>query len=151
LIFIGFLIAMDPRSSGIAIHEWLTLAAFVTVMVHLLLSWDWIAQITKRFLGKVGTRARINYVLNWLLFIDGILLMLSGLMISERVIPALGLQLPINFAWRNLHDMSANLGLFLLGLHTALHWSWVVSTVKSFVVQPVGRLFSRRGQKDVAA
>ena len=27
LAFIGFFIAMDPRSTGIAIHEWLTLAA----------------------------------------------------------------------------------------------------------------------------
>lgn len=150
-IFVGFLIAMDPRSSGLAIHEWLTIAAFITIMLHLLLSWDWIAQVTGRFFGSVSGRARLNYVLNWLLFIDGILIMLSGIMISEHVVPTLGLQLPINFAWRRLHDMSANLSLFLLGLHTALHWGWIVNAFKNFIIQPIARLFARGGRKDVTA
>jgi hypothetical protein len=143
-IFLGFLVAMEPRSSGLAVHEWLTLAAFLTILLHLLLSWDWIAQVTGRFLGSVSGRSRLNYVLNWLLFIDGILIMLSGLMISEHVVPALGLQLPINFAWRRLHDMSANLSLLILGLHTALHWGWIVNAFKNFVFQPIGRMFSKK-------
>ncbi len=148
-IFIGFLVAMDPRSSGIAIHEWLTLGAFVTIMVHLLLSWDWIVQVTGRLFGGTSARSRLNYILNWLLFIDGILIMLSGIMISEHAIPALGISLPINFTWRRLHDMSANISLLLLGLHTALHWSWIVTTFQKLIIQPIGRMFSSK--KDVTA
>jgi hypothetical protein len=149
-IFIGFLVAMDPRSTGIAIHEWFTLAALVTIMVHLLLNWDWIAQVTSRFVGKVSGRSRINYILNWLLFIDGILLMLSGILISQSVVPLLGFTLPEGFAWRSLHSVSANLGLIMLGLHTALHWGWIVNAFKNFIAQPVGRIFTKRGKrKDV--
>jgi len=48
LIFIGFLIAMDPRSSGIAVHEWLTVSSMAAVVTHILLSWDWIVQLTRR-------------------------------------------------------------------------------------------------------
>jgi hypothetical protein len=144
LIFIGFLIAMEPRSSGIAVHEWLTLSALAAILIHLLLSWDWIAQVTTRFLKSTSLRSRINYVLNWLLFIDGILIMLSGILISEHAIPALGLHLPIDFAWRRLHDMSANLFLFILGLHTALHWTWIASTFRNMVFQPIGRLFASK-------
>lgn len=153
LIFIGFLLGMEPHSTGIAIHEWLTLSALAAITVHLLLSWDWIVQVTKRFLGKVSGLARLNYVLNWLLFLDGILLMLSGIMISEVAVPALGLSLPHGFAWRSLHDLSANLSLVLLGLHTALHWSWVVNTFKRLVFQPIGRLSARTSslQKEVKA
>lgn len=146
-IFIGFLVAMDPRSTGIAIHEWFTLAALVTTLIHLLLNWDWLAQTTRRFWANASSRARANYALNWLLFIDGILIMLSGILISEHVIPALGFHLPENFTWRRLHDMSANIALLLLGLHTALHWSWIVNVYKSYIAQPIARLFAKR--KDV--
>ena len=148
IIFVAFLVTMNPRSSGIAIHEWLSLAMLAALTLHLLLSWDWIINISQRFMGKLGTQNRINYILNWLLFIDGTLLIVSGVMISEVAIPFLGVRLPEGFAWRRLHDMSANLGLLMLGLHTALHWSWIVNTFSRYLVQPVLRLFSAKSKKD---
>jgi hypothetical protein len=150
-IFIGFLIAMDPHSSGITIHEWLATSLIVTLVVHLLLSWDWIIQITRRFIGKVNNQSRINYILNWLLFIDGTIIMLSGFMISESLLPFLGIQLPPGFMWRRLHDMAANIFLIILGLHTALHWSWIADTFKRYIFQPLGKLFSKKSQKDLPA
>jgi hypothetical protein len=129
-LFLAFLVAMDPHFSGLAIHEWLSLAAAATVIVHLLLSWEWIVNVTKRLFVKATNGARVNYVLNWLLFIDGILIILSGILISESVMPALGIALPVNFAWRRLHDMSANLSLLIMGLHLAMHWNWIVTTFK---------------------
>lgn len=150
-IFIAFLIAMDPHSSGIAIHEWLATSLIAALVVHLLLSWDWITQITRRFLGRINTQSRINYVLNWLLFVDGTVIMLSGFLISQSVMPFLGIQLPRNFTWRSLHDLSANLFLVLLGLHTALHWSWIVDAFKRYIFLPVGKLFSANSRKDIAA
>ncbi len=151
LIFIGFLIAVDPRSSGISVHEWLATSMIAALVVHLLLSWDWITQLTYRFIGKVNTQSRINYILNWLLFIDGAVIMLSGFMISESVLPFLGITLPRNFAWRSLHELSTNLFLALLGLHTAMHWRWVVDAFRRYVFQPLARMFPGRTRKDVAA
>lgn len=151
VIFTVFLIAMDPHSSGIAVHEWLTTAALAALVLHLLLSWEWITQTTRRFLGKTSSQARINYVLNWLLFIDGTVIMLSGFMISESLLPVLGITLPRNFTWRSLHDLSANLFLLLLGLHTALHWNWIVDAFKRYVFSPVREIFSRRSRKDMTA
>jgi hypothetical protein len=133
------------------VHEWLATAALAALIVHLLLSWDWIVQISRRFLGRVNLQTRINYVLNWLLFIDGSIMMLSGFMISEAVLPSLGVTVPRNFAWRPLHDMTANLFLLLLGLHTALHWGWVVESFKRYIFKPIGRLFLSFKRKDVAA
>jgi hypothetical protein len=128
--FLAFLITMDPHFSGLAIHEWLSLALAGTIIVHLLLNWDWIVNVTKRLFVKATNGARVNYVLNWLLFIDGILIMLSGIMISESAMPALNIVLPMNFAWRRLHDMSANIALLIMGLHLAMHWNWIVTTFK---------------------
>jgi hypothetical protein len=150
LIFIAFLITMEPHSSGLAIHEWLSLAMIAALTIHLLLSWDWITEITSRFLGKMGGQNRINYILNWLLFIDGTLLMVSGVMISEVAIPALGVDLPLGFSWRRLHDMSANFVLVLLGLHTAFHWGWIVKTFDRYLVRPITKLVSAKQKKDAS-
>lgn len=150
-LFIAFLIAMDPRSSGIAVHEWLAVSLLAVVTIHLLLSWDWIVQITRRFVGRTINQSRINYILNWLLFIDGAVIMLSGFMISEAVLPSLGINLPRNFAWRSLHELSTNLFLIVLGLHTALHWKWVADTFKRYIFQPIGRMFAGRARRDIPA
>ena len=108
----------------------------------MLLNWSWLAETTKRILTKGLNGSRTNYILNWLLFIDGILIMLSGIMISESVVPSLGFTLPVNFTWRSLHDMSANLSLIIMGIHIALHWNWIVTTVK--------RLFNRAQRQPVS-
>ena len=141
--FTAFLILMEPRTSGIAVHEWLAIAIAATIVVHLLLNWSWIVEVTGRLFTKKLNGSAVNYVLNWLLFIDGILIVLSGLMISETVVPTLGFALPANFAWRSLHELSTNLSLLLLGLHVAMHWNWIVNAVK--------RLFSGNGSKTVSA
>ncbi len=143
--FVAFLIAMDPRTSGIAVHEWLSIALGATVVVHLLLNWNWIIEVTKRLFtkGKGLNGSRINYILNWALFFDGVLIMLSGIMVSEAVMPALGLTLPPNFIWREFHEVSTNLSMLLMGLHLALHWNWIVSTTK--------RLFTRNDRQAVPA
>ena len=151
LIFIAFLIAMEPRSSGITIHEWLATSLIAVLTVHLLLSWDWIARLTRRFIGKLNSQSRLNYVLNWILFIDGSMIMLSGFMISESLMPYLGIQLPRNLAWRGLHEFSTNLFILLLGLHTALHWNWVVDTFKRYIFQPILRIFPSNSNKDMTA
>ena len=109
LIFIAFLIAMEPRSSRITIHEWLATSLIAVLVVHLLLSWDWITQITRHFIGKINNQSRLNYILNWSLLIDGTVIMLSGFMISESLMPYLGIQLPRNFAWRGLYEFSTHL------------------------------------------
>jgi len=152
LTFAAFLIAMDPRSSGIAVHEWLTIALAATIIVHLLLNWDWITQATKRLFKNGLNDSCVNYILNWLLFIDGILIMLSGVMVSEAIVPALGFILPMSFAWRELHDMAANLFLVIMGLHLALHWNWIVTNLKHLFTRYKAKTFNAIMEgKDVQA
>lgn len=136
-IFIAFLIAMDPRLTGLAIHEWLSIAFGAAIVTHLVLHWKWLVATTKRFFSKLPRTSRINYALNTLLFIDMTVLIFTGLMISEAALPALGIRLSEGFAYRQLHDLTANLALILLGLHVALHWKWIVSTTKRYIIQPL--------------
>lgn len=136
-IFTGFLIAEAPHLSGIAVHEWLSIAFGAAIIVHLLLHWQWIVTVTRRFLSNIPGHSRLNYILNTLLFIDITLVIYSGLMISRVALPALGLSLGAGGAWRGIHDLTANVSLILVGLHVALHWQWIVRAIKRYIVQPL--------------
>ena len=133
-IFLAFLVAMAPHFSGMAVHEWLGLSFGAAIITHLLLHWQWIVEVTKRFLGKAQWSARINYILNALLFVDVTIIIFTGIMISESALPALGITLGAGGAWRMLHTLSANLSLVLTGLHVALHWQWIANMFRRFVL-----------------
>lgn len=128
--FVALLIASAPHFTGAAIHEWLSLSLGGVIVVHLLLNWNWIVQITARLFSKVAKGQRFSYFLNWALFASGIMIMLSGLMISETVVPLFGLSLPENGTWKELHEVSTNITMILMGLHVAVHWNWITNMFK---------------------
>lgn len=128
--FTALLIATAPRFTGTAVHEWLGIALSGAIVVHLLLNWNWIVGITSRLFSKVAKGQSFNYFLNWGLFASGIMIVLSGLMISKTVVPFFGLSLPQNMSWKELHSLSTNILLVLMGLHIAVHWSWIVNMFK---------------------
>ena len=39
--------------------------------------------------------------------------------------------------WRGLHTLSADAFIILVGLHVGLHWQWVVTNVKYYVLEPL--------------
>jgi hypothetical protein len=135
-IFVAFLIAMAPRFSGIAIHEWLSIAFGAAIVAHLLLHWQWLVGVARRFASKASWSSRVNYLLNALLFIDITVVIYTGLMISEVALPLVGVQVARGFSWRRLHEVSANLSVLLIGLHVALHWQWIVSMIRRFAWAP---------------
>ncbi len=136
-IFIGFLLATDPRATGQAIHEWLGIAFGAGVIVHLLLHWKWITNVVRRLFSKLPGQVRINSLLNIFLFINVTLVVFSGLMISKVVLGTLGITASHDAFWRWLHTFSADTVLFIVGLHVALHWKWIVNAVKRYLWQPV--------------
>jgi len=135
-ILAGFLVAYEPRLTGASIHEWLSLALASALIVHLLLHWEWIVQVTLRFFRQLFHASRLNYILNLALLIDFVMIFLSGLMISRSILPTFGVQLANNPAWRFLHSSSADFSILLIGLHLALHWKWILSALKRYIFIP---------------
>ena len=145
-ILLIFLLAMDPRATGIVIHEWLSLAFTIIIIIHLLLHWAWIVAISKRFLKKLAGQARLNFVLNIFLFIFITILIFTGIMFSKIILPFFGVHLENTLNWRFLHDFSADITLLILGLHVALHWKWIVLKTKRYVKNLIS-LYHSRGRK----
>jgi cytochrome b561 len=133
--FIALLISSAPHFTGDTIHEWLGVALSGAIVVHLLLNWNWVVAITSRLFSKMAKGQRFNYFLNWALFASGIMIVLSGLMISKTVVPFFGLTLPQNMSWKELHELSTNIVMLLMGLHVAVHWSWIVNMFKNLLVR----------------
>lgn len=143
IIFAGFLAALQPRLTGIAIHEWLSFAAAGTLVLHVALHWDWAVQITRKFFHNLFHTSRLNYVVDALLFMAFTVVITSGLVISRVVLPSFGLQMLQSRSWLEIHNTSANLVLLLVALHFALHWSWVKNTFDRLIVAP----FRQRGSQ----
>lgn len=146
-LFTAIMLALAPLLTGIAIHEWLSLALAVAVVVHLLLHWQWIVVTMRRFVGRLAGPARINLVLNVVLFIAFVVVTLTGVLISQEALPFFGLRLTVNRAWQSLHRLSADLIVFVLGLHVALHWKWLLNALQRYAVKPVlewGKRLTRR-------
>jgi cytochrome b len=144
--FIALLISSAPHFTGDAIHEWLGVALSGAIVVHLLLNWNWIVQITARLFSKTAKGQRFKYFLNWSLFASGIMIALSGLMISKTVVAFFVLALPQNMSWKQLHELSTNITMILMGLHMAVHWSWITKMFKRLFETRLNMFLSERNQ-----
>lgn len=132
-LFASTLLALAPAFTGLPIHEWLSLALAAAFVLHLLLHWSWLAGVARRLLGSLPGSARFKALLNIALFIDFTLLTFTGVMISRAALPALGLSLAGSEAWMGLHRLTADASVFLMGVHLAIHWKWIVSTVRRYL------------------
>jgi hypothetical protein len=137
-IFLVLLLSLDRRLTGKPLHEWLPIAGTAAIILHILMSWKWITGVTHRLFARGSLKQKISYILNWLLFIDFVLAMWSGIRVSRLALPSLGIHLAAaSSGWHWLHSQSADLLLFILALHLALNWGWVANLVKSHILQPL--------------
>jgi hypothetical protein len=130
IIFFAFVIDMNVHLTGLVIHEWLGVGLGVIVVIHLLFHWEWIECTVKKFLTALSGLHRFKSILDIALFLDFVALGITGLMISKVVMRLLGIQTARNSFWRGLHVASADWLIFLIGLHLAINWRWVVNILK---------------------
>lgn len=122
LLLVTLLLLFSPRLTGLSVHEWLGISLGGTLIVHLLLSWSWINLSTRRVTSGRNRRARINYMLNWLLFILVVIELTSGIAISQVFLPSIGVVTIDDRSWRALHNQTLNWTLLVLGFHVAMNW-----------------------------
>ncbi|MGJ8734140.1 MAG: DUF4405 domain-containing protein [Cellulophaga sp.] len=126
--FILMIAVLIPQSTGIAINEWLSCIILIPFFLHLIINWNWIANQSKNLFKKQLRKTKFDYFFNWILYLDILLVTVSGIVISEAALPAIGIHFNINPFWAIIHNASATLFIALLGVHLALHWRWIVTT-----------------------
>ena len=136
-IFAAFLAVYNTNLTGISLHEWLALALAAAVLLHLLLHWNWMIGVFKRFFKKLFHQSRLNMAVDVLFFLALTVSMTSGLMISRTILPTLGIRMNGMNNWKTLHVLSSDLSFLLLGLHFALHFKWLLFNLKQRVVKPL--------------
>jgi hypothetical protein len=135
LLLVSFMIVSAPQATGVPGHEWLSLLLIVPFAVHLLLHWDWIKQSAKRFSKKITAKERFSLVWNYLLYLMMLLATVSGFLVSVALLPTLNIELHIQDFWSKIHHDSATLIMPMIGVHLALHWSWIVNLTKRMRVK----------------
>ncbi len=132
ILLILFVAAASQKATGNFIHEWLSLALILPLVVHLLMHWQWLVNIPKKlFSPKLALKIRINILLNGLLYLSLLLVMLSGVMISKDALPTLGLFITRDHFWNAIHHLSTNYLLGFIGVHIAMHIYWITRQTKS--------------------
>ena len=129
-LLVSVCILQTVSFTGLVLHEWLGLAMVGMVLAHLLLAWSWIASQSRRLFTLQSVRARINYLLNLTLFAGVTAVIFSGILISQKAIPALtGTRAAPDMDWRWdwLHNQFSQAVVLLSGLHLAINWDWVLA------------------------
>ena len=128
-----FVIEMEVYFTGLALHELIGLLFAVLLTIHVVLHWKWVVSLTRTFFKKLLHESRLNYVLNVALFVDLLVVTLSGLVIARTLGYAVSLSTEAMSNWLFIHVVSSHLSLILIALHVALHWKWIVTNSKKIL------------------
>ncbi len=129
-LLVAFSLDYSFRFTGLAIHEWIGIGFGAALLLHLTLHWEWVLRTTSRILTPLPARDRVRWVVDLGLLVVMSLCVASGVLVSRSALPFLGIK-PVSGAfWNGLHTTTADLTIFLVAVHVALSWRWVLSVGK---------------------
>lgn len=115
--------------TGLSFHEIAGLAIGLTFIIHKLINWRWIKQVTLNLFSKrIPIKTKLGYSVDVLLLITMVYIIVSGLLISKVLFPDFRYGSELFF--KNTHISVAYISLLLLGIHVGLHWHWVMTMFK---------------------
>lgn len=87
-------------------------------------------------------------MLNVALFIDLIVTVVTGVLISRTLGLDLGLSHDLTSPIESLHRIASDLSLIIVGLHVAVHWKWILTHSQRYLLN---FNFLRRKPRAIAA
>ncbi len=130
ILMISFIFVAVPQTTGEMLHEWGAVIFSVPFIIHLMLHWDWLKNLPKTLFMKMKASDKFNQILNILIYLTMVMAMVSGIMISEELMPSLGFSDNAKAVWKFLHHTSSEFIFPLLGIHLAMHWDWIKKATK---------------------
>lgn len=101
--------------------------------------WQWIVNAIRRIAGRGPNAQRLRALVDLALFADMVVVVATGIWISRAAQPAIGLTVAPNFFFSRLHHQSADLIVWLVGMHLALSWTLIATHFTRYIVRPLTR------------
>lgn len=133
MLALAFVVVMEQHFTGLTLHELIGVLFGVGLLTHILLHWRWILSITRRFFQKPFHASRFNYLLNLLMFVDLLVIIVTGIGISRTLGLNLNLDHSVTQNFERLHILASNFSLLIVALHVGLHWKWIVSHAQRYI------------------
>jgi Na+/H+-dicarboxylate symporter len=149
-MFVGLLAAFNPAWTGMALHEWLSVALIVPLLLHLIINWEWTVRVLNTFAERLFHASRLNLLVDVALFVSAVAVMLSGLVVSSVISGVFGVANGASALWVAVHSVSADAAVALLLLHLGLHWRWILNVSRKFAAGPQSRSLGRVLRAQVA-
>lgn len=118
---------MAYQVTGEAAHEWLGISMVLLVIVHQVLNRKWYSAI---FNGRYNPYRILNSVITILLLISFALTAISGISMSNHVVPFLYNLVNVNTA-RVMHLAFSYWAFILMGLHIGMHIGVMAAKIKN--------------------
>jgi hypothetical protein len=139
VLLVAYIVLQEPDgTSGFKFHEWIGVAFIPLFAIHIVVSWSWIVTTWGRAQRNPAPRARINFLLNAALFVMMVVVIVSGLVVSEYALPAVGIRTQGTQRWEQLHNFTSSLIAPVVALHVALNWNWIKRAARRYLT-PAGR------------
>ncbi len=130
---LAFVVEMERHFTGLRNHELIGVAMGVALLIHLVLHWKWVWNVSKTFFKNLFHSSRFSYLLNIGLLIDLGVIIVTGILISKTLGLNLGVAQSSQMTFKSLHVLASNFSLILVATHVAIHWKWIISNSKKYL------------------
>lgn len=124
-LFVGYVLLSAPQTTGIPFHEYFTVVFIPIFIAHIVLDWGWVKRVFRKSDRKRSGEVRFNRAFDIVLFVGMVVVIYSGFLVSESILPDFGIDPGATTFWSSLHDASGNLLILLVGIHIAMHMPWI--------------------------
>ncbi len=130
-LFVAWMLAAIPGLTGVPLHEWIAVGIVLVLLTHVVMHWNWVVRQLRRL--RVRAQNQVNRLLDLAMWGLATTVMLSGFVISESVLPAIGLQIDQTTMWMRVHSLASALLLFVLAFHLLSHGGWILTQTKALL------------------
>ncbi|TEB05543.1 hypothetical protein Psch_02584 [Pelotomaculum schinkii] len=129
VMIVLFVILLDAFGTGLVFHEIAGLLIFVLFMIHIIFNWSWVKNVTKNLFNPgFKKKAKLMYILNAALLIGISAIIITGILISQVI---------FNFGANGnnhilvaVHKWVSYACAGLLAIHLAVHWRYILVSVR---------------------
>lgn len=127
LLFIITILLFDIELIGNLNHEILGISISVLIVIHIILNFKWIKQVTKN-LTKTNTKTKIMYVVDIFTMLIYLVSIICGILISNKIF---NFHNSSNLGLMLTHIIAGRLAIIIMFIHLGLHLDRIFKKLKS--------------------